>query len=206
MKKLITTIVALSAGLVSAQTVNNWVNSNGQPWKNSVGQCWRNGAWTPATAHQDCDGALKPQPRVQATFTAPKEEAAPAPAPRVEAPKSVVTKVSYSADTFFDFDKSVIKPEGKAKLDLLVSKLTTVDLEVIVVVGHTDFIGSDAYNLKLGQRRADAVKAYLVSKGVENKRVFTDSKGEKQPIASNQTPAGRAKNRRVEIEVVGIQR
>lgn len=207
MKKLITTIVALSAGLVSAQT-NNWVNSNGQPWKNTSGQCWRSGAWTPATAHPDCDGALKAQPRVQVTLPAPKIEVAPAPAPvpKVEAPKSVVTKVSYSADTFFDFDKSVIKPEGKAKLDLLVSKLTTVDLEVIVVVGHTDFIGSDAYNLKLGQRRADAVKAYLVSKGVENKRVFTDSKGEKQPIASNQTPAGRAKNRRVEIEVVGAVR
>jgi len=203
MKKLITAIVALSAGLVSAQTVNNWVNSNGQPWKNSVGQCWRNGAWTPATAHQDCDGALKPQPRVQATFTAPKEEAAPAPAPRVEPAKPLAIKVSYSTDTFFDFDRSVLKPEGKKALDELVAKLSNVSLEVIIVVGHTDSIGTDAYNLKLGDRRANAVKAYLLAKGIEKNRVYTDSKGESQPIADNKTAQGRAKNRRVEIEVVG---
>ena len=61
MKKLITTIVALSAGLVGAQTVDNWVNASGQPWKNSVGQCWRNASWTPATAYADCDGAIKPR-------------------------------------------------------------------------------------------------------------------------------------------------
>lgn len=207
MKTLITAIVALSAGLVSAQTVNNWVSSSGQPWKNASGQCWRNGSWTPATAHSDCDGALKSQPRVQVTLPAPAPVVAPAPVAKApEVAKPVVTKIAYNADTFFDFDKSVIKPEGKAKLDLLVSKLTTVSLEVVIVVGHTDFIGSDAYNLKLGQRRAEAVKAYLVAKGVENKRVFTDSKGERQPIASNQTPAGRAKNRRVEIEMVGTQK
>ena len=179
----------------------------GQPWKNTSGQCWRNSAWTPATAHSDCDGALKAQPRVQVTLPAPAPAVAPAPVAKApEVSKSVVTKITYNADTFFDFDKSVLKPEGKAKLDLLVSKLTTVNLEVVVVVGHTDYIGSDAYNMKLGARRAEAVKAYLVSKGVENKRVFTDSKGERQPIASNHTPAGRAKNRRVEIEVVGTQK
>lgn len=204
MKKLITTIVALSAGLVSAQTINNWVNSSGQPWKNSVGQCWRNGAWTPATAHQDCDGALKPQPRVQAVFPAPVEAVpAPAPVPRVETPKAVVVKVSYSTDTFFDFDKSVIKPEGKKALDELVAKLSNVSLEVIIVVGHTDSVGTDAYNMKLGDRRANAVKAYLLTKGIEKNRVYTDSKGERQPIADNKTAQGRAKNRRVEIEVVG---
>ena len=126
MKTFITAIVALSAGLVSAQTVNNWVSSSGQPWKNTSGQCWRNSAWTPATAHSDCDGALKAQPRVQVTLPAPAPAVAPAPVAKApEVSKSVVTKITYNADTFFDFDKSVIKPEGKAKLDLLVSKLTT---------------------------------------------------------------------------------
>ena len=106
-------------------------------------------------------------------------------------------------DTFFDFDKAVLKAEGKALLDNLVGKLKAVNLEVIIAIGHTDSIGSNAYNKKLSLRRADAVKAYLISKGIEANRVYTEGKGESQPMASNKTKEGRAKNRRVEIEVVG---
>jgi OOP family OmpA-OmpF porin len=206
MKKLITTIVALSAGLVSAQTVNNWVNANGQPWKNSVGQCWRNASWTPATAHTECDGAIKtpeskpPMARVQVTIPPPVV------LPRIETPqppKTVVLKQSIQTETLFDFDKSVIKPDGRKILDDLVDKLKDINLEVVIAVGHTDSIGTEAYNMKLGQRRAEAVKAYLISKGIEKNRVYTESKGERQPVADNKTAQGRAKNRRVEIEVVG---
>ena len=202
MKKLITAIVALSAGLVSAQTVDNWVNASGQPWKNSVGQCWRNANWTPATAHADCDGALKSEPVAQ--VVAPAAPAAPAAEVKKEEPKqTVIAGKTFQAETLFDFDKSVIKPEGKRALDGLVDKLKDINLEVVIVVGHTDWIGSEAYNMKLGARRAEAVKAYLVSKGIEKTRVYTDSKGETQPVASNKTAAGRAQNRRVAIELVG---
>ncbi len=114
-------------------------------------------------------------------------------------------KVTYAADAFFDFDKSVLKPEGKAKLDDVASKVKNINLEVIIAVGHTDSIGSDAYNQKLSVRRAEAVKAYLVSKGIDKSRVYTEGKGEKQPVADNKTAAGRAQNRRVEIEVVGTK-
>ena len=192
MKKLVSIILALSAGIVSAQTVDNWTAS-GAPVLNSTGLCWRNSSWTPATAHPDCDGAVKP--RVQVTI--------PAPVAKVEVPKPVVTKHTYQAETLFDFDKSVVKTAGKAVLNGLVEKLKSVNLEVIIAVGHTDSVGTDAYNLKLGQRRADAVKAYLVSQGVPANRIYTDSKGESQPVADNRTREGRAKNRRVEIEVVG---
>lgn len=205
MKKLITAIVAVSAGLVSAQPVDNWVNSSGQPWKNSAGQCWRNANWTPATAHADCDGAIKAQPRMQAVTPA---ASAPAPAPVAEVKKEqpkqpVIVKQTFQAETLFDFDKSVIKPEGRKVLDGVVSRLQDITLEVVIAVGHTDAIGTDAYNQKLGLRRAEAVKAYLISKGIEKNRVYTDSKGERQPIATNKTAAGRAQNRRVEIEVIG---
>ena len=98
-----------------------------------------------------------------------------------------------------------LKPEGKAKLEDLVSKLQGMNLEVIIAVGHTDAIGSDAYNQKLSVRRAEAVKGFLVSKGIESNRVYTEGKGKKQPVADNKSAAGRAKNRRVEIEVVGTR-
>jgi OOP family OmpA-OmpF porin len=113
--------------------------------------------------------------------------------------------VTFASDAFFDFNKSVLKPEAKAKLDDLVSKTSGINLEVIIAVGHTDSVGGDAFNQKLSVSRSEAVKAYLVSKGVERNRVYTEGKGEKQPVADNKTADGRAKNRRVEIEVVGTR-
>ena len=205
--------VALATTAV-AQDINNWRNSGGDVWKNSSGECWRNSAWTPATAAKGCDGALAPAPApapapAAAPAPAPAPAAAPAPAPRPPAPPApapaAATKVTYAADAFFDFDKAVLKPEGKAKLDDLVGKIKAINLEVIIAVGHTDSVGADAYNQKLSVRRSEAVKAYLVTKGIEKNRVYTEGKGEKQPVADNKTPEGRAKNRRVEIEVVGTR-
>ena len=113
--------------------------------------------------------------------------------------------MTYAADTFFDFDKAVLKADGKAKLDDLADKVKGINLEVVIAVGHADSTGPDAYNQKLSVRRAEAVKAYLVTKGIEKNRVYTEGKGEKQPVADNKTSAGRSKNRRVEIEVVGTR-
>ena len=214
MKKLnkLAMIIAAAtfASAVGAQEINNWRNASGEVWKTGAGQCWRSGAWTPATAAPGCDGAVAPAPKA-APAPAPAPQAAPAPAPapaRAPAPApapAAASKVTYAADAFFDFDKAVLKPEGKAKLDDLASKVKAINLEVIIAVGHTDSVGSDAYNQKLSVRRAEAVKAYLVTKGIEKNRVYTEGKGEKQPVADNKTAEGRAKNRRVEIEVVGTR-
>jgi OOP family OmpA-OmpF porin len=209
-----------SAALVSAagaQTIDNWKNgSNELVWKNGTNElCWRDASWTPATAAAGCDGAIvapkaAPAPAPVAAPAPAPVAAAPAPAPApapVPAPPAppVVQKVTYAADAFFDFDKAVLKPEGKAKLDDLTGKIKGINLEVIIAVGHTDSVGSDAYNQKLSIKRSEAVKAYLVSKGIEKNRVYTEGKGEKQPVADNKTAEGRAKNRRVEIEVVGTR-
>ena len=196
---------AALATAAGAQTVDNWKNgTNELAWKNGTSElCWRDTNWTPATAAQGCDGALV------APVVAPAPAVTPAPAvaptPAAPAAPTVATKVTYAADAFFDFDKAVLKPEGKAKLNDLISKVKGVNLEVIIAVGHTDSVGSDAYNQKLSIRRSEAVKAYLVSKGIDKKRVYTEGKGEKQPVADNKTKEGRAKNRRVEIEVVGTR-
>ena len=186
---------AALATAAAAQTVDNWRNASGDVWKNASGDCWRDASWTPATAAPGC-GAVVAAPA--------KAAPAPAPAP-APAAAPAAAKVTYAADAFFDFDKSVLKPAGKAKLDDLVGKVKGINLEVIIAVGHTDSVGSDAYNQKLSVRRAESVKAYLVSKGIEKNRIYTEGKGEKQPVADNKTKEGRAKNRRVEIEVVGTR-
>jgi OOP family OmpA-OmpF porin len=204
-----TAALATAAG---AQTVDNWVSANGITWKNGTNElCWRDANWTPATAAVGCDGAIvAPAPAPAAPVAAPAPAPAPAAAPVAPKPAPApvppaATKVTYAADAFFDFDKAVLKPEGKAKLDDLVGKVKGINLEVIIAVGHTDAVGTDGYNQTLSVKRSEAVKAYLVSKGIEKNRVYTEGKGEKQPVADNKTTEGRAKNRRVEIEVVGTR-
>ena len=194
-----------SAALVTAagaQTVDNWKNgSNELNWKNGAGDlCWRDANWTPATAAVGCDGAIVAAPKVPDVKPVIKDEVKPV----VKDVKDVeVKKMTYAADAFYDSGKAVLKPAGKEKLDDLIAKIKGMNLEVVVATGHTDAVGGDASNQKLSIRRAESVKAYLVSKGIEKNRVYTEGKGEKQPVADNKTAEGRAKNRRVEIEVVG---
>ncbi|MBA2723266.1 MAG: OmpA family protein [Methylibium sp.] len=191
-------------------TSDNWKNVDGNVWKNGTNElCWRDNSWSPATADQRCDGAppppAPPPAPVAAPAPAPVAPPPPAPAPIIVVPAPVSEKVTFAADTFFDFDKAVLKPAGREKIDDLVGKMSGMNLEVIIAVGHTDSIGSDAYNQRLSLRRANAVKAYIQSKGVEQNRIYVEGKGEKQPVADNKTAEGRAKNRRVEIEVVGTR-
>jgi OmpA-OmpF porin, OOP family len=208
----------------SGKSIDNWRATDGTVWKNGTNElCWRDAGWTPATALENCDGAIKPPPPpapAPAPRVAPPPPPAPAPAPvappvappapaAVAAPAAppapVSEKVTFAADAFFDFAKSNLKPEATAKLTDLVDKTKGVNLEVIIAVGHTDSVGNDVMNNKLSVSRADAVKNFLVGKGVEKNRVYTEGKGSKSPVADNKTAEGRAKNRRVEVEVVGTR-
>jgi OOP family OmpA-OmpF porin len=191
---------------------DNWRNANGDPWRNGTNElCWRDANWTPATAYPTCDGALQPPPppppapRV-APPPPPAAPPAPPPPPPVAAPAAAAEKVTFATDTFFDFDKAVLRPESQAKLTDLVDKTKGVNVEVIIAVGHTDSTGPDSHNQRLSVRRADAVKNFLVEKGVEKNRIYTEGKGSTQPVADNKTREGRAKNRRVEVEVVGTRK
>jgi OOP family OmpA-OmpF porin len=175
-----------AAGAASAQTVDNWRSAFGDVWKNGNNElCWRDAFWTPATGIPGCDGV-------------PVAQAAPA-----AKPAPMASKVVFNADTFFDFDKSTLKPEGRQLLDQVAQQAKAINLETIIAIGHTDSIGTEAYNLGLSNRRAASVKAYLVSQGIDPNRIYTEGKGEAQPIATNKTPQGRAQNRRVEVEIVG---
>ena len=169
--------------------------------------CWRDGYWTPALAIAECDPDL-----VKKEVAAPEAKAAAAP---VVAPvKPVAEKITLAADALFDFDKAVLRDEGKSKLYDLASKAKILKIEVILAVGHADRFGKPAYNQKLSERRAAAVKDYLVSKGIETNRVYTEGKGSTQPFTkpdeckgpkSKKVIACLQPDRRVNIEVIGTK-
>jgi OOP family OmpA-OmpF porin len=155
--------------------------------------------------------AKMPAPPAPAPLAqAPKPPPPPAPTPP-PAPAPQVQRITLDSKVLFDFDKAVLRPEGRAAIDSqVVGRLSQIQkLEVVLVTGHTDRIGSEAYNQKLSERRADAVRDYLVSKGVPRDRIETIGMGEKQPVVQCDQQAFKAlveclqPNRRVEVQVKG---
>jgi OOP family OmpA-OmpF porin len=186
--------------------------------RNGAGNlCWRTGYWTPAMAIVECDPDLVPKPApapAPAPVVAPPPPPPPPPAPPpAPAPAPQVQKITLASKALFDFDKAVLKPEGMAAIDSeIIAKLKDVQkLELVLVTGHTDRIGTQAYNQKLSERRADAVRNYLVSKGVAKDKIETLGMGKTQPVpgvtctmtAMKELIACLAPNRRVEVEVKG---
>ncbi len=217
--KIITTLLAsiglfAAAGSVQAQTANDRVyviDQRGEVVVSGTGLCWRTGFWTPAAAAKDpagckCDKDLLPKEVCEPAVV----KAAPGAAPMTTKPSA--DKITVAADALFDFDKATLRPEGKAKLDEVVAKSKAIKLELITATGHTDRFGSDAYNQKLSEKRAAAVKAYLVSKGIAANLVITAGKGKTNPVTKpDQCPGPKSKktiaclqpDRRVDIEVIG---
>lgn len=213
-------VVALFPALTIAQ-----VNSKNQGYlvdqnfsvvtSPTTGLCWRTSDWTPARAAaaeagKICDPDLVPKPAPAPVAAAPKPAPKPAPAPTPKAAPPKPQQINLLADALFDFDKAALKPEGKAMLDEVARTLQGAKYEVILAVGHTDRIGTVKYNLRLSVRRAEAVKKYLVEKGIEPNRIYAEGKGKSEPLtkpADCKGKRGKAliacyqPDRRVDVEV-----
>ena len=234
MRILAALAMLLTAGAASAQTVDNdgYARDLGRSvWKNPFGLCWRTGQWTEAKAIPECDPQVAPKPAPKAAAPAPAPVVAapppapvpaltpaekPAPPPVAAAPvpppppapapvRAKPQSITLGADAAFDSGKADLKPEGRAKLDELASRLKDVSYDAIAVTGHTDNVGTAAANQRLSERRADAVKAYLASRGVDAGKIKTSGRGMSAPVADNKTAQGRARNRRVDVEISGTR-
>jgi len=220
----ICTLAALGAAFSAhAQDVNKSgyaQTTDGKIITNPYGLCWRTGYFSDKLAVRECDSGLtkveppKPAPAqlpepVYVDVPEPQVELEPTPTPKPvsppPAPAPIKEQVSLAGDALFDSGKANLKPKASAALDELVTSLQGMTLDNITVTGHTDSTGSAAYNQRLSEQRATSVKEYLVSKGVDPSRIQAAGKGEDLPVANNATAAGRAANRRVEIEVVGTR-
>lgn len=210
------TSIGMAAGVAQAQERVYIIDQRDAVATSGTGLCWRTGYWTPSAAANDpagceCDKDLLPAEKCSKTAAKSSTAASSGVKPSGD-------KITLAADALFDFDKAVLRPEGKAKLDEVLTKAKELKLEVILAVGHTDRIGKDSYNQKLSEKRAAAVKEYLVGKGIEANRVYTEGKGETQPVTGDKcknmgAESGRNKklvdclqpDRRVDIEVIGTK-
>jgi len=229
--------------VVDGKGVMPYATSNGIVDRSGFGLCWRTAYWTkelalntkvvgsdiPLGCYCEADlnaneAACKPAPVATAPAAAPAPAAAAAPAPApaaapAPAPAPAAVKVNIPADALFAYNKAEISDQGKEKLSAFADRINGLkSLEVVIAVGHADRIGTDAYNQALSEKRANAVKDFLVSKNVPANRVYTEGKGKSQPVTGDQCkkmgPDSRknqklidclAPDRRVELEAVGVK-
>ena len=191
--------------------INDAVGNKGDVDLVSVGLVYRFGAKTPAPAPRAEPVAAAPAPR-PVVVTPPPPPPAVAPPPPPPAPR----KVTFSADSLFAFDKAIVKPAGKQQLDKLAADLRGANFDVITVTGHTDRIGTHAYNMKLSTRRAEAVKAYLVeAAGIPAGKIAARGTDGSDPVTKPGECKGKKAtkaliaclqpDRRVEVEVSGTR-
>jgi OmpA-OmpF porin, OOP family len=206
-KSIVSSAVALAfAGQAFAGVTPNLLDANGQPVRDGSGNCVQN---LNSVSHPLC-APKKAEPAKPAPAPAPATPTAPAPAPKPadapKAPASVRQAITIQADALFDFDKYNLRADGKARIDEALGKIKSqaIEVEMIIVTGHTDSVGSEAYNQRLSERRANTVKDYMVSQGIAAAKITTVGKGELQPVATNKTKEGRQKNRRTDIEFKGV--
>ena len=175
------------------------IDQRGALVRSGAGLCWRTGYWTQKLAEEyvrpgaefpigcECDKSLMPKELCEAP-PAPIVEAAP-PEPMPEEtppppPPPAPEHITLSADAFFDFNKTELRPRGENLLAELAGRLQNAEYETITVTGHTDRLGSPAYNQKLSEKRAQVVADYLVSHGVHARTLNIIGKGETEPATA----------------------
>ncbi len=169
------------------------LDTRGAVVRSASGLCVHTGYWTPAMAIEECDPvAKKPAPVIAEAAPAP----APTPAPAVEK-RTVFVPYTLQTEALFTYNKSTLSENGKQKIhDEIIDKMKEYTKnDIVVVTGYADRIGSDKYNMKLSQRRADAVKAYMVEQGVDGNRIETAAKGEADPVVSCDNIKGKANHK-----------
>lgn len=199
---LVALSLGLGAGVATAHsdgkvTPGYLQDNNKHIVKNNFGQCWRTGSWTPAMAIAECDPDLvkkETKPAAKKQDTVPAQPLVP---PDLGPAKPAFAKINLQAETLFDFDKAVLRADGKKTLDdEVVAKMKQYpEVEVVLVTGHADRIGAEKYNKKLSDRRAAAAKTYIVSQGIDAKRIETVGKGEAEPLVDCKNVKG-AENRK----------
>lgn len=210
--------LGLVAGSAAAQTnpANNAYvkDQRGGVVMSGTGLCWHSGTGPAPESTPECDPNYAPPPVAKAAEMAPQPAVAvaetPTPAPAAVVP--VVERMSLDADALFDFDKATLRPAGRITLDEFFARLKDIQPEMITAIGHADRFGSNGYNQRLSERRVEAVKAYLVGKGLAPERMQTEGKGESEPVTkagecdgakSSKVIACLQPDRRVEVEVTG---
>ncbi|MDR1462813.1 MAG: OmpA family protein [Azoarcus sp.] len=217
---LLAITLGLCASLAQAQAVDRVyaIDGRGDVVVDPYGLCWRTSFWTPAAAAKDPAGCTCDKDLLPKEVCEPKAASAPiaqAAVPAAAAAAPVGVKETLSADALFDFDKAVLRPEGRTRLDDIAARSNQLALEVVIAVGHADRLGKAAYNQRLSERRAAAVKDYLVSKGIPANRIYTEGKGSNQPVTNPEDCKGPKSqkvitclqpDRRVDIEIIGTRR
>lgn len=197
---LIAGFALMSAPALQAAEPKGYVtDSSGEIVKNSFGDCVHTSAWTPSMAIMECEPKLAranmPEPETEVAAMEPEPE-----------PEPVMRRINLSSDAYFAFDKAELTAEGKQKLDELARQMNNAQEPSIRIVGHTDRIGPEDYNMKLSRERAQAVKDYLSQKGVPEDVMSVAGKGEADPIERCDGLRGNAlidclqPNRRTDIE------
>jgi len=214
-KQAFSTTLALSSLLVAALTAfpaqaeispGYVYNAEGKVARDSNGKCLHTSAWSKENANKECNPELFPEPKAAAPAPMAAPAPAPAPAPVVVVPPPPVHKVmTFEAAALFGVNKSDISPAGKQKIKEYREQVRAEmdSARTIKITGHTDSSGKAEYNQKLSVKRAEAVRDYLISLGADASKMEVSGMGATQPIADNKTKEGRAKNRRVEVEVTG---
>lgn len=183
------------------------VSADGSNVRDTSGNCVKTASWSKNQVTEACGGKPKPAPKpMPAPEPAPEPvvEAAPAPVAPAPAPTPTVERVTIGGTALFNTGSSKLSGDGKGAIDQVVDQLRGFEtVSAIIITGHTDSTGSASFNQTLSERRANTVRDYLISRGVNPALLSAAGAGENEPVADNETAEGREQNRRVDIDIAG---